>query len=240
MFDDRDRLGHSFKLGHGVVNAYAASLGAADPVCLALLATRTVPDAETAGGRAGRGFALARAWRAALVREARRPDGDAARAYLSVAPLLSRLFLTSLSVQQVFGWLARHVRALCDGADLGAWSRQDHGALVQQIQYTLETVRDALAPGERHATTALQVLEEALAVAGAGAAVGTFLATALAPAVMAGHGGQGEPGACAPAGGADDDHRRGPGPGHRLGDGDLERSPFFPAPVPRPVHRSTR
>ena len=72
-----------------------------------------------AGGRAG--FALARAWRAALAREARRPGGDAARAYLSVAPLVSRLFLTSLSVQQAFGWLARHVRALCDGADLGAW-----------------------------------------------------------------------------------------------------------------------
>ena len=112
VFDDRDRLGHSFKLGHGVVNAHAASLGAADPVCLALLATRTVPDAETASGPAGRGFALARAWRAALARAARRPDGDAARAYLSVAPLLSRLFLTSLSVQQALGWLARHVRAL--------------------------------------------------------------------------------------------------------------------------------
>ena len=39
-----------------------------DPVCLALLATRTVPDAGTASGPAGRGFGLARAcgrrWRA--------------------------------------------------------------------------------------------------------------------------------------------------------------------------------
>src|SRR4029077_8980828 len=43
-FDARDRLGHNFKIGHGVVNPRAACLGAADPVCLALLATRAVPD----------------------------------------------------------------------------------------------------------------------------------------------------------------------------------------------------
>ena len=240
VFDDRDRLGHSFKLGHGVVNAHAASLGAADPVCLALLATRTVPDAAPAGGPAGRGFALARAWRSALVREARRPHGSVARIYLIVAPLLSRLFLTSLSVQQALGWLARHVRALCDGADLGTWRQQDHGALVQQIQYALEVVRDALTPGERHATTALQKLEDALAVAGAGAAVGTFLATAFSPVVMAGDGGQGEPGAGAAAGGADDDHRRRAGLGGGRGDGGMERVPCVPPPVPGPVHRSAR
>ena len=43
-FDARDRLGHNFKIGHGVVNPRAACLAAADPVCLALLATRAVPD----------------------------------------------------------------------------------------------------------------------------------------------------------------------------------------------------
>ena len=65
LFDARDRLGHSFKLGHGVVNVRAASMGAADPVCLALLATRPVPDPDPTGGPDGRAFALARAWRVA-------------------------------------------------------------------------------------------------------------------------------------------------------------------------------
>ena len=232
VFDDRDRLGNSFKLGHGVVNARAASLGGADPVCLALLATRTVPDAEPASGRAGRGLALARAWRAALAREARRPGGAAARAYLDVAPLVSRLFLTSLTVQQAFGWLARHVRALCDGADLGAWCRQDHGAFIQQIQYALETVRDALVHGERNATTTLQTLEDALAATDAGAAVATFLATALSPVVMAADGGPGEPEAVAVAGGVDDDHRRRPRAGGRRGDGGMERASLVPPSVP--------
>jgi hypothetical protein len=240
MFDGRDRLGHSFKLGHGVVNPRAASLGAADPVCLALLATRPVPDPDPDGGPDGRALMLARAWRAALAREAWRPDGDVARAYLSVAPRVSRLFLTSLSVQQAFGWLARHVRALCDGADLVAWCRQDHGALVQQIQYALEIVREALGPAERNATTALQKLEDAIAVAGVGAAAGTFLATAFSPAVMAGDGGQGEPGAGAAAGDADDDNRRRDWVSGGGRDGGMERAPFLPPPIPRPVHRSAR
>jgi hypothetical protein len=236
VFDGRDRLGHSFKLGHGVVNARAASLGAADPFCLALLATRTVPDPEPASGAARRAFALARAWRAALAREARRPDGASARAYLDVAAQVSGLFLTSLPVQQALGWLARHVRALCDGADLGAWCRQDHGALVQQIQYTLETVRDALATGDCHATTALQQLEDAVAAAGAGAALASFLATALSPVVIAADGGQGEPEAGAVANGDDDDHRHRAGVGGRRGDGGLECASFVPPSVPQPVH----
>ena len=75
------------------------------------------PRAGWRDGLRARARVAGGAWRA-------RPAGraaTAARAYLSVAPLVSRLFLTSLSVQQAFGWLARHVRALCDGADLGAW-----------------------------------------------------------------------------------------------------------------------
>src|SRR4029077_14519059 len=46
LFDARDRLGHSLRLGCGVVKARAACLAAADPICLALLATRPVPDPE--------------------------------------------------------------------------------------------------------------------------------------------------------------------------------------------------
>jgi len=240
MFDGRDRLGHSFKLGHGVVNARAASLGAADPVCLALLATRPVPDPDPDGGPDGRALMLARAWRAALAREAWRADGDVARAYLKLAPRVSRLFLTSLSVQQAFGWLARHLRALCDGADLVAWCRQDHGALVQQIHYAVEAVRDALVCGELDATTALQKLEDAISAADAGAAAGTFLATAFSPAVMAGDGGQRESGAGAAAGGADDDYCRGDWAGCGGSGGGMERAPFVPPPVPRSVHRSAR
>ena len=239
-FDGRDRLGHSFKLGHGVVNPRAASLAAVDPVCLALLATRTVPDPDPAGEPAGRGFGLARAWSTAVVRAARRPGGELARQYLGIAGLASRLFLTSLSMQQAFGWLARHVRALCEAADLQAWRPQDHGALVQQIRYALDTVRESLGPGDNHATDALRKLEEAIAAPDAGQTVGTFLASAFSPGVMAGDGGKGEPGAGAAAGGANDDHCRRPRADRADGDSGVERAALVRARVPEPVHRSPR
>ena len=110
-FDARDRLGHNLKIGHGVVNARAACLAAADPVCLALLATRAVPE----GSHQSPALALARAWQLAVRRAARRRN-PLARAYLRLAGRVSRLFLTSLPVQEALCWLARHVRALSEGA----------------------------------------------------------------------------------------------------------------------------
>ena len=115
-FDARDRLGHNFKIGHGVVNARAACLAAADPVCLALLATRAVPE----GRDQSPALALARAWQLAVRREARRRN-PLARAYLRLAGRVSRLFLTSLPVQEALCWLARHVRALSEAARWTFW-----------------------------------------------------------------------------------------------------------------------
>jgi hypothetical protein len=241
-FDGRDRMGHSFKLGHGVVNPRAASLAAVDPICLALLATRTVPDPDPApaGEGGGRALALARAWRAALLRETHGPAAALARAYAQIAPPVSRLFLTSLPVQQALGWLARHVRALCDAADLATWRAQDHGALVQQIRYALEIVGESLPSGEGPAMAALQDLQEAIAAVNTSPAVGTFLAIAFAPAVIAGDGGKGEPGAGVAASNAEDDHRHRAGAGRRDRDGGVERAPFVRPRVPGPVHRSAR
>ena len=110
--DARDRLGHSLKIGHGPVNVRAARLAAVDPFCLALFATRPVPDPprRIAGARARAGLAG---------RGAPRGRGRAASALAPTrasAGRVSRLFLTSLPVQEAFCWLARHVRALAEAA----------------------------------------------------------------------------------------------------------------------------
>ena len=102
--DARDRLGHSLKIGHGAVNARAARLAAVDPFCLALFATRPVPDPPGES----RAFALARAWRAECAAPAR--PASRRRSTTRRPRRLSRLFLTSLPVQEALCWLARHVR----------------------------------------------------------------------------------------------------------------------------------
>jgi hypothetical protein len=233
--DARDRLGHSLKIGHGVVNARAARLAAADPICLALLATRAVPE----GGHRSPALALARAWRRGVRRAARRPN-PLARAYLRLAGRVSRLFLTSLPVQEALCWLARHVRALSESARWTFWQGQDHGALIERIRHACETVREALGPDDGVTETGLQLLETALADPGAGAAVGTFLATAFRPGDMTRHGGKGEPWATALTSDAVGDHHRRRGPRGAHGGGELERAPFAPPSVSRPVHRSPR
>ena len=233
--DARDRLGHSLKIGHGVVNARAARLAAADPVCLALLATRAVPEAENQTPA----LALARAWQIGVRRAARRAN-PLARAYLRLAGRVSRLFLTSLSVQEALCWLARHVRALSEGARWTFWQGQDHGALIERIRHACETIREALDPDDGAPKAGVQLLETALGDPGAGAAVGTFLATTFRPGGMTQHGGKGEPRATALTRDAvGDDHRR-RGPRRAHGGGELERAPFAPASVSRPVHRSPR
>jgi len=241
VFDARDRLGHNFKIGHGVVNARAASLAAADPICLALLATRPVPDVS-GNGEAGRGspaLALARAWQLAVRRAARRRN-PLARRYLRFAGRLSRLFLTSLEVQEALCWLARHLRALSETARWTFWQEQNHGALVERIRHACEAARDALGPDDLPTAAGLRLLETALAGPGAGAAVGTFLATAFHPGGMTRHGVQGEPRATALTSDAFDDRRRRRRAHRPHGGGELERAPFAPADLSRPVHRSPR
>jgi len=234
-FDARDRLGHNFKIGHGVVNARAARLAAADPVCLALLATRAVPE----GRNESPALELARAWQLAVRRAARRPN-PLARAYLRLAGRVSRLFLTSLSVQEALCWLARHVRALSESATWSFWQGQDHGALIERIRHTCETVREALGPEDGATTAGLQLVEAALAHPEAGAAVGTFLATAFHPGGMTQHGGKGEPRATALTSDAVGDRHRRRRPGSAYGGGGLERPPFARPSLPRSVHRSPR
>jgi hypothetical protein len=234
-FDARDRLGHSFKIGHGVVNARAGCLAAVDPICLALLATRVVPDVDGES----RAFALAEAWRC-QVDHVFAEGNTLAHAYTRVAGRVSRLFLTSLPVQEALCWLARHVRALVESARWAFWQAQHHGALVERIRHACEAARDALGPDDGAVAAKLRMLETALADPGAGAAVATFLATAFSPGDMAGHGGQGEPRATALTNDAvgDRHRRRGADGGHD--GGQLERAPFARASVSGAVRRSPR
>jgi hypothetical protein len=220
-----------------VVNAGTACLGAADPVCLALLATRAVPDVESAPESPA--LALARAWQRG-VRQAAQSRSPLAREYLRLAPRVSRLFLTSLPVQEALCWLARHVRALSESGRWSFWHGQHHGALVERIRHACEAAREALRPEDGATAAGLQLLEIALADTGAGAAVGTFLATAFRPDDMTPHGGKGEPRATALTSDAVGDRHRRRGPHGAHGAGGLERAPFARASIPRPVHRSPR
>jgi hypothetical protein len=253
-FDARDRLGHNFKIGHGAVNAQAGCLAAADPMCLALLATRAVPDEVGAphpdplpGGEGtgteeraeSRALALARCWPSAVRRAGRRRN-PVAREYLCLAGRVSRLFFTSLEVQEALCWLARHVRALAETADWGCWQTQHHGALVERIRHACEAARDALGAGDSALAARLRVLEAALADPGAGAAAATFLATAFRPAQLAPNGGPGEPRSTAFTKDAVGDRHRGRRLDHAHGGGQLERPAFERARVSGAVHRSPR
>jgi len=238
VFDARDRLGHSFKIGHGVVNAAAGCLAAADPLCLALLATRPVPDAAISGP-SPTARAVARAWRGAVVRAARR-GRPAARDYLAVAARTSRLFLTALPVQEALCWLARHVRALTESASIDLWSLQDHGALVERIRHALDTVRESVGADETETIDQLDRLEAAILVPETNVTVGNALARAFRPDVMGPDGGQGEPRALALTSDAFGDHHRRRRAHRADGGGELERAAFARAPVSGPVHRSPR
>jgi hypothetical protein len=235
IFDARDRLGHSFKTGYGVVNPGAACLAADDPICLALLATRPVPDPSGAS----RAFALAQAWQEEVRRAVRRRSAPA-RDYARLAPHLSRLFLTSMPVREALSWLARHMRALAESGPLEAWTGQHHGALVERVRHAIDTAWDAIAASDPDAATRLEALEAALSSPDAGAAVAIVLARALCPAVMAADGGQGRARSNALAGDAVGDRRRRRGPRRADGGGEPERPPFARPAIPRSVHRSPR
>jgi hypothetical protein len=234
-FDARDRLGHNFKIGHGAVNARAACLAAADPMCLALLATRAVPDVESESAA----LLLARSW-LHQVQHVVAQGNNLATAYAGAAGRVSRLFLTSLPVQEALCWLARHVRALSETAVWRFWQAQDHGALVERVRHACETAREALGPDDGAVAAGLELLEAALADRGAGVAVATFLATAFRPGDMASNGRTGEARATAVANDAVGDRHRRRRPRRADRGGELERAPFARARLPRAVHRSPR
>jgi hypothetical protein len=68
------------------------------------------------------------------------------------------MFLRALPLQEAFGWLARHVRALADTAP-GTASPclrpdDDHGALIDRIRYAAEAIRDIAEEDTAHDDTA--------------------------------------------------------------------------------------
>jgi hypothetical protein len=145
IFDGRDRLGHSPKVGYGRVNGDAAALAAADPIALALLSTRPCPDPARAG--ASLGHRLARAWNDVVLEGAARADGragDLARGYARVRGALARRLLHSLAANEAAAWLARHLRAIAETDD-SSWlsATQDHGALVERIRHAAEVLAPA-------------------------------------------------------------------------------------------------
>jgi hypothetical protein len=212
LFEGRDRLGHNMKQGFGVVDPRAGCAAAADPIALALLATRPVPDrcgppSQGADVPPTRALAMAEALAAALARTGAGEGGGPARDYARVGGRLCCLYLRSLPVRAAFDWLGRHLHALAETAARGGggwWSTpQDHGALVDRVLFALDTVRAALDPGDPAAAWAAAM--EGLLSDGAddgavaGAALHAFLAMALAPVMR-------EPESTS---GRDEDDRRG-------------------------------
>jgi hypothetical protein len=195
LFEGRDRLGHNMKQGFGVVDPRAGCAAAGDPIALALLATRPIPDrgGPPGEGRPTRALLMAEALRAAVARAGEgaegRADGGPPGDYARVAGRLCRLYLTALPVRAAFDWLGRHLHALAETAVRGRggwWSTtQDHGALVDRVRFALDTVRAALDPADPVAAWAV-AMEELLSDGGddgaaAGAGLHAFLARALAP-----------------------------------------------------------
>ena len=215
----------------------AACLAAADPICLALLATRPVPD--PAGESRALALAQALAGRGAAVRPRR---GDPPRARLPARRRAPQPAVPDVAARAGGAVLARAPRP---GAGRSrrrptSWRGQDHGALVERIRHAIDTAWDALGADDAGTAARLQALDAALADPDAGAAVATVLARALCPDVMAADGGQGRARSIALTGDAVGDRRRRRGPRRADGGGEPERVPFARPDVSRSVHRSPR
>jgi hypothetical protein len=174
--DGRDRLGHSFKVGYGRVDATAAALAAADPIALAIFAARRCPD--PADGVKSDAHRMAEAWDATW-REALAGSPRAARlaaGYARVRGRLARATLSSPAVCEALAWLARHARALAD-EPLDDWlaSPHDHGALDDRVQHAVDVLARAL-ERDGAATAWLRRFGAALAVSEAGHAGAIFAA----------------------------------------------------------------
>ncbi len=182
-FNEWDRAGHNFKLGHGRVDALGACLAAADPVCYALLATqRALPDIPGSTPSEVERDA-ARSWESSLPRWCF--YSERARRYRALRGYLVPLLARAPEARDGLFWLARHFRALRlhgppDWPDPGL----DHGALVDRCLDTLEALGVALdqLPPEaptREIASWLQDMARWLA-AQSPQAVARFIAEALA------------------------------------------------------------
>jgi hypothetical protein len=135
-FNEWDRGGHNFKLGHGRVDTLGACLAAADPVCYALLATRRIPPASSSGVLERE---AAQGWERCLLRWSSRHE--LARRYLELRGHLVPMVLSAPALQDALFWLARHLRALrLQGPSPWPEERMDHGALVDRCMHLLEVL----------------------------------------------------------------------------------------------------
>jgi hypothetical protein len=133
-FNDWDRDGHNFKLGHGCIHREWAQMAAGDPLCLAFLMARERPDPPRAS--TSRGARLARAWHDFAA------GAEKLAQYRRARPALVRQVLRSPAVRESFLWLARHLLALHRTKDPG-WPAQDHGALADRVRLAIELAAEA-------------------------------------------------------------------------------------------------
>ncbi len=183
--DGRDRLGHSFKVGYGRVNAAAAALAASDPIATALLATRRCPDSPATGTSAALRMAEAwdATWRQALAGAPR--AARLAAGYARVRGRLARAALRSPAAAEALAWLARHARALLEEQSEQpqdrwlAWfaEQDDHGALADRVHHAIEVLARAV-EGDAGAGRWLARFAAALAAGGSGH-VGAIFAQVL-------------------------------------------------------------
>jgi hypothetical protein len=144
-FNEWDRAGHNFKLGHGRVDSLGACLAAADPVCYALLATRRSLSSQSGPSAAEAELEAARGWESCLMKLASR--SELARRYLALRGYLVPLVLRTPALQDALFWLARHLRALrLYGSPSWPDDGTDHGALSDRCLHTLEVLGEVMEP----------------------------------------------------------------------------------------------
>jgi hypothetical protein len=143
-FNEWDRAGHNFKLGHGRVDALGACMTAADPVCHALLATRrSLSEQPTSPSAAGVELEAARGWESHLRNLA--SHCDLAQRYLTLRGYLVPVVLRDTALQDALFWLARHLRALrLYGPPVWPEDGTDHGALNDRCLHVLEVLGRSL------------------------------------------------------------------------------------------------
>jgi hypothetical protein len=142
-FNHWDRMSHGFKTGAGRVNALAAALAAADPICHALLMTRFVPGRIPTPGVADSDPAMLRAlawfeWTSGAEAPSGIQEHALWRGYRALRGQLSRLLLHSLALQEAMAWLARHLMTLWTAeTEPSRTGAADHRALLYRLQDTL-------------------------------------------------------------------------------------------------------
>jgi len=148
-FNAWDRTGHNFKLGAGRINALAAVLAAADPICDALLLTRARPGRVPTRGvtESDPAMLCARAWYGwTFAQDADTVSQEAWHLlvrYRELRGRLARLSRESASVQEALLWLARHLLALQHASedDFDRDGSRGHGALLHRVEHLFETLR---------------------------------------------------------------------------------------------------